>query len=147
MNITKANIQTMKQAGVILFKTEKDISTIECLKKDEYNSTYTIQVETKINSINKCCFSHHELYDRELCPVKTMVSLLKEADTIQLVWDENAGNTKDLIETGFVSDYFYIEILRKEKIKYKFLIAVNTGKDNSGRMIKNGCINENNITI
>lgn len=139
MNITKANIQTMKQAEVICFKTEKDTSTMECFKKDEYNSTAIIQVETKqksINRLNRSCISHHKLYDWELCPIKTMVSLLKENDTVQLVWDENAGNTKDLIKAGFVSDYFYIEIVRKEKIKYNLLISTNTGKDNSGRMIK-----------
>ncbi len=144
--IKKIDIQAMKQADTICFRTENSISTVECYKKksddNPFDSDHVFNVESKQRYINYSyknktyCFSHHSMYDFEFCPLKTVISLLRENDTIQLVWYQGAGDTEDLKENGFVSDHLYIEIIRKDKVKYNFLIHVSTGRDNSARMIK-----------
>jgi hypothetical protein len=143
--LTKLNINAMKKADTICFRTENEVSTVECSKKknenDPYGSSHNFNVEAKHKTIhggndNNYCFSYHSLYDFELCPLKTVVSLLKVDDSIKLVWYKDAGATEDLIKNSFISDHFYIEVSRKDKIKYNFLINVSTGRDNSARMIK-----------
>lgn len=142
--ITKAQIRAMKKADVICFRTVDDISYVECSQESNLLSYLSFSVSTKHKSIqsihgdegNRRCFSYHPMYTWDFCPVKTVISLLREGDTIILVWYKDAGNNEELKKDAMISDHFYVEIKRKDKIKYNFLIKVSTGKDNSGRMIR-----------
>lgn len=141
--ITKGAIRTMKKSDAICFRTEKSISTVECSKRDDYDNTYKFEAQTRFKSIhgmrvpkNYKCFCMISLYDGEFCPMKTVISLLKEDDIFRFVWYEGAGNTDQMEKVNFVSDHLYLEIVRKEKVKYNFLIHVSTGQNNTARMIK-----------
>jgi len=153
--IKRIDINAMKQADSICFRTvkknEKMVTTIECSKKKSettpFESNHVFMGECK-NKAVQCigsflspkepmhCFEMFSLYDFDFCPLKTAISLLKVDDTIRLVWYKGAGSTEDLKENGFVSDHLYLEIIRKDKVKYNFLLSVSTGRDNSARMIK-----------
>jgi len=146
MPITKLDINAMKKADTICFRTVKNKSTIECsIDPDTINpfgKKHIFNVQSKISAIhgmspeNANCFSFYKLYDFNFCPLKTVINLLREEDTINLVWYKGAGDISDLKENNFISDHLYIEVLRKEKVKYNFLIQVSTGRNNSSRMIR-----------
>ena len=140
--LTKTNILAMKRADSICFRTQNGISTIECIKeKDDtnpYGSSYTFKVEVQHKSIrgndksNPTCFYHSAIYKWDFCPIRSMISSLKPDDIIKLVWYKDT----DILENNYISDSLYIEIIRKDKIKYNLLITTQTGRDNRFRMIK-----------
>ena len=148
--ITKLDIKAMKQANAVCFRTvkkadkEETINTVECHKEkskdNPFESTHIFNVDCKNKPLKRdslYCFEHFSLYDFNFCPLKTIITLLREGDTIQLVWDKDAGSTEDLKKNDFVSDHLYLEVIRKDEVKYNFLLSVSTGRNNSGRMIKN----------
>jgi len=147
--IKKIDISAMKKADTICLRTVTVspgvyTSTVECSKKksdsNPFEDNYIFNVDHKYNPIpfnkDRFCFEMFNMYDWDLSPLKTAISLLREDDTIQLVWYKDAGNTEDLKKNDFVSDHLYLEIIRKGEVKYNFLLSVSTGRDNSARMIK-----------
>jgi len=147
--IKRIDINAMRQANTICFRTvkkaneEEMTTTVECSKKGSENDPF--ESSHIFNAISKgrplfnntlYCFESFSLYSFSFCPLKTVISLLRVDDTIKLVWYKDAGKTEDLEKNGFVSDHLYLEVIRKDKVKYNFLLSVSTGRDNSARMIK-----------
>ena len=108
------------------------LSLIKRNQKDEWQGEYDLRYYIEVKSVVVIsslpgkpfrCFHNETVYHWDKTDhIHSVLSLLRENDKIELVWMHDGGTSKMLKEKGLVSDMLQLKIIRKDKIKYEFLI-------------------------